>query len=449
MKVSVIGCGYLGAVHAACMAELGHDVVGIDVDESKVAQLSRGEAPFYEPGLPELLKQNIERGRLRFTTRYSHAEDCEVHFIGVGTPQQPGSSAADLRFLHSAITSLLPYLSSTGQPSVVVGKSTVPVGTARGLEEKVRNAGALLAWNPEFLREGFAVKDTLEPDRLVYGLPSVNPEAVERVLDAVYGRILAKGIPSVRSNFETAEMIKVAANSFLATKISFINAMAEVCEVSGADIVPLSQALGLDDRIGNRYLRAGVGFGGGCLPKDIRAFQNRAQELGAGQAVTFLGEVDAINQRRRRRVVELAFEELDGEPAGKRVAILGAAFKPDSDDLRESPAMDVALQVAGLGAHVVLADPVALPRVREQHPDLETASTPERAVEGSDLTLLLTEWQEYQDLDLPARLNPRRAVIIDGRGAIDEPTWNSCGWNVVKLGRGSSLRKTNCSNEVR
>ncbi|HXR43684.1 MAG TPA: UDP-glucose/GDP-mannose dehydrogenase family protein, partial [Pseudolysinimonas sp.] len=364
MKISVVGCGYLGAVHAAAMAELGHDVVGVDVDAAKVELLSAGRAPFFEPGLPELLESGLASGRLRFSTDMAQVAGSRVHFVAVGTPQLRGQNGADLSYLDAAIDALLPHLAAG---DVVAGKSTVPVGTAAALAVRLRRrADAILAWNPEFLREGFAVRDTIAPDRLVYGLPEHGLDELrgtgvpsrpgdgtpaaraKAALDEVYATALVSGTPLVVTDYATAELVKVSANAFLATKISFINAMAEIAEVTGADVTQLADAIGFDGRIGRRFLNAGVGFGGGCLPKDIRAFTARAEELGRGESVAFLKEVDAINLRRRDRVVDLVVDALDGKPFGRKVAVLGLAFKPDSDDVRDSPALDVAVRLHGL-----------------------------------------------------------------------------------------------------
>ncbi|NYJ05870.1 UDP-glucose dehydrogenase family protein [Petropleomorpha daqingensis] len=439
MRIAVIGCGYLGAVHAASMAELGHEVVGIDVDERKVAMLCRGDAPFYEPEFGELLRHSLASGRLSFGTDVADAAGARVHFICVGTPQKHGEYAADLRFVRSAAESLLEVL-EPGE--LVVGKSTVPVGTAADLAamfgEKV--PGSLLAWNPEFLREGFAVRDTLHPDRLVYGLPAgEDGDTAAAVLDEVYGPIVARGIPQVRTDYATAEMVKTAANSFLATKISFINAMAELCEATGGDVKLLADAIGYDDRIGRKFLNAGLGFGGGCLPKDIRAFMARAGELGADQALTFLREVDNINMRRRIRMVELAREVCDGSLLGKRVAVLGAAFKPDSDDIRDSPALNVAAQLQLQGAVVRVTDPAAVENSRREWPHLDYAATPEEAAERADAVLVLTEWKQYRDLD-PAAFGEivNRKRVLDGRNALDRDAWVAAGWSYRALGRRGS-----------
>ena len=436
MRVSVIGCGYLGAVHAACKAAIGHDVIGIDVDAAKVAALSEGAAPFYEPGLPELLKEQVGSGRLAFTTETSAAQDARVHFIGVGTPQRKGEYAADLTYVDAAVTGLLPYVSPG---DVVVGKSTVPVGTARRLADQVAAAvpEAVLVWNPEFLREGHAVQDTLHPDRLVYGVPDGEPGVrAAGVLDEVYAPLIDEGVPKVVADYATAELVKVAANSFLATKISFINAMAELCEATGADVTLLADAIGYDDRIGRKFLNAGLGFGGGCLPKDIRAFMARAGELGVDQALSFLREVDSINMRRRVRMVDLAREVCGGSISGRRVAVLGAAFKPESDDIRDSPALNVATQMHLQGAEVKVTDPQAIPNARKVWPDLAFVATPEEAAAGADVVVLLTEWREYRDLDPEAfgKVVAHRRMV-DGRNVLDPEAWRAAGWTYRALGR--------------
>jgi UDPglucose 6-dehydrogenase len=436
MRISVIGCGYLGAVHAASMAELGHDVVGIDVDAAKIEHLAKAKAPFYEPGCEELLARSLAAGRLRFSTEFADAAGSRVHFVCVGTPQKRSEYAADLRFVEGATESLLGVLAPG---DLVVGKSTVPVGTAARLAELVADKapGALLAWNPEFLREGFAVQDTLHPDRLVYGIPQgPDGDTAVALLDEVYESIVASGTPQVITDYATAEMVKTAANSFLATKISFINAMAELCEATGADVKQLADAIGYDDRIGRKFLNAGLGFGGGCLPKDIRAFMARAGELGADQALTFLREVDNINMRRRIRMVELAREVCDGSLLGKRVAVLGAAFKPNSDDIRDSPALNVAAQLQLQGAVVRVTDPAAIENSRKLWPQLDYADTAEEAAERADAVLVLTEWQQYRDLDPVAfgRL-VRRKSVLDGRNALDREAWTAAGWHYRALGR--------------
>ncbi|KJL38477.1 UDPglucose 6-dehydrogenase [Microbacterium terrae] len=430
MRMSVIGCGYLGAVHAAAMAELGHDVVGVDVDEAKIALLSAGKAPFFEPGLPEILASALASGRLRFTTDMAAVDDASVHFIAVGTPQTKDSYAADLTYVDAAVDALLPYI---GEGDLVVGKSTVPVGTAARLAAVVAPTGASLAWNPEFLREGYAVQDTISPDRLVYGI--ADPSSVD-VLDEVYATALAAGAPRIVTDFATAELVKVAANAFLATKISFINAMAEIAEVTGADVTQLADAIGHDTRIGRRFLGAGVGFGGGCLPKDIRAFTARAEELGRGESVAFLKEVDAINLRRRQRVADLAVDALGGSVNGRKIAVLGVTFKPHSDDVRDSPALDVAVRLKGLGAEVVVTDPEGIDNARLRHPQLIYTSVAEEALRAADLVVLVTEWPQFTSLD-PREVGElvRHRRVIDGRNALDPTAWKDAGFTYAGLGR--------------
>ena len=434
MKISVIGLGYLGAVHAAAMAKLGHDVIGLDADATRVSVLSGGQAPFFEPGLPELLDEALSTGRLRFSTDYADVEGATVHFVCVGTPQKRAENAADLRFIDAAFAELLTHLADG---DVVVGKSTVPVGTAERLaEEMVATApGAALVWNPEFLREGLAVQDTLHPDRLVYGL-AAGDETSETVLNEVYATPLSEGIPLVVTDYATAQLVKVAANSFLATKISFINAMAELCETTGADVTQLADAIGHDVRIGRKFLNAGLGFGGGCLPKDIRAFMARAGELGADQALAFLREVDSINMRRRVRMVDLAREVCGGSIVGRKVAVLGAAFKPNSDDVRDSPALSVAAQMQLQGAEVVVTDPQAIANAEAKYPDLTYVSSAEEAAADAELVLLLTEWAEYVQLD-PRALGKVVAEprILDGRNVLDPAAWRDAGWTYRALGR--------------
>ena len=440
MRISVIGCGYLGAVHAAAMASLGHEVVGIDVDERKIDALRAGRAPFFEPGLPELLLEAGDAGGLTFSTDIAAVAGARVHFVCVGTPQMKGEFRADMQYVDASVTSLLPHL----QPGdVVVGKSTVPVGTAERLAEQIAPTGATLIWNPEFLREGFAVEDTLHPDRFVYGLPTdaqgvVTPagEAAKVLLDEVYATPLADDTPLVVTDYATAQLVKVAANSFLATKISFINAMAELCEATGGDVTQLADAIGYDARIGRRFLNAGLGFGGGCLPKDIRAFMARAGELGVDQALTFLREVDSINGRRRERMVELAREVCGGSLVGKRITVLGATFKPNSDDIRDSPALSVADSLEKNGAHVVVTDPQGIENARRARPNLHYTADVLDAVRDADVVLLGTEWSEYRDLD-PQKLGEVVAGkhMLDGRNVLDPTQWRAAGWTYRALGR--------------
>jgi UDPglucose 6-dehydrogenase len=428
--MTVIGTGYLGATHAAAMAELGHEVLGIDVDATKVARLNASDVPFFEPGLPELLKRQVDAGRLRFTTSFGEVGRYDVHFICVGTPQSKGKNAADMTYVNAAVDALLPEL----QPgAVVVGKSTVPAGTAAAIARRVQEVGADLVWNPEFLREGFAVQDTLTPDRIVMGAES---DRAIKVMHEVYQRILDVGTPVIVTDFATAELVKVAANSFLATKISFINAMAEICEQTGADVTQLATALSHDERIGGKFLHAGLGFGGGCLPKDIRAFIARCEELGVDQAVMFLKEIDAINMRRRARMVDLTRELCDGSLAGMRVGVLGAAFKPNSDDIRDSPALDVASAIQRDGAAVRVYDPEAMDNARRSFPALAYSPSAVHACRDADVVLHLTEWSEFREMHPSALAEVVRTKhIVDGRNALDRDLWRSEGWVYRALGR--------------
>ena len=433
-RLSVIGTGYLGATHAACMAELGFEVIGLDVDPAKVELLASGRVPFYEPGLDEVLARNIEAGRLTFTTSWEEvAAFADVHFICVGTPQAAGAQRADMSQVFGSVASLAPHLRAG---ALVVGKSTVPVGTAAEIAERLAATaaeGVEVAWNPEFLREGFAVQDTLHPDRLVVGVRS---QRAEDLLREVYAPVIAEGVPFLVTDFPTAELVKVAANSFLATKISFINAMAEVCEAAGADVTKLAEAIGHDARIGNRFLAAGLGFGGGCLPKDIRAFMARAGELGADEAVSFLKEVDAINLRRRAHTVDMAREVLGGEFRGRRITVLGATFKPDSDDVRDSPSLDVAVAMSNAGADVVVHDPKGLVNAERVYPHMRYEPDLATALSGAELVVLGTEWREYRDLD-PATLDGSVVGkhVIDARNALDPDRWRAAGWTYRALGR--------------
>ena len=435
LKISVIGTGYLGATHAACMSHLGFEVVGIDVDPAKIESLAAGTIPFYEPGLQELLQSELATGRLSFSSALSAISDCDVHFICVGTPQVADGLAADLSYVFSSLNAIAPIIKPG---SLVVGKSTVPVGTAAKMREQLIaiNPDADLAWNPEFLREGFAVEDTLKPNRLVVG---VTNSKAEEILRQVYAKNLAEDTPWVVADLPTAELVKVSANAFLATKISFINAMAEICEAAGGDVTVLAKAIGYDPRIGNRFLQAGIGFGGGCLPKDLRAFIARSKELGADQALEFLRDIDAINLRARTRMIELVRKDLSEDLRGKKIAVLGAAFKPDSDDVRDSPALDISAQIQAAGATVTVHDPKAISNAQKRFPALNYSDSIEECVTGADLVLHLTEWKLYREID-PAHLLSlvSQPIMIDGRNALDREKWRAAGWKFRALGRSES-----------
>ena len=434
-RISVIGTGYLGATHAAAMAELGFDVVGVDTDPRKVEELKEGRAPFFEPGLPELIRRNVASGRLTFTTDLAEAVAVsDVHFICVGTPQQSGSFAANLSYVEGAARGIAENLTHDG---LIVGKSTVPVGTGAHLRAIIADAvpagiGVELVWNPEFLREGKAVEDTLSPDRLVFGGTS---SASEATLRRIYEKPIADGSPVLVADLPTAELVKVSANAFLATKISFINAIAELCDAAGADVTLLADALGHDKRIGRQFLNAGLGFGGGCLPKDIRALMHRSNELGAHSAVGLLQQVDEINMGRRQRVIDLALKALGGSVLNRRIGVLGAAFKPHTDDVRDSPALNVAAALHLRGAQVVVYDPQARATAQRLFPTLGYADSMEEALTGADLTVVLTEWDEFTAAD-PAALRAIVAgrTVIDARNCLDASAWNRAGWSVLGMG---------------
>ena len=431
-RLSVIGAGYLGVTHAVCMAHLGHTVTVIDTDHSKLAKLEAGVVPFHEPALAEMLKETLASGRLHFTSSWEDiAKNADIHFLCVGTPQQADSGAADLSQVRSAVSSLAQHVTS----GVVVGKSTVPVGTAASLADQL-GADVHLVWNPEFLREGFAVEDTLHPDRIVLG---VRNAADADVVKDVYKETIAARTPVLETDYATAELVKVAANAFLATKISFINAFADLADTVGADITALADAIGHDTRIGRRFLNAGVGFGGGCLPKDIRALHARATELGVGEQFEFLAAVDAVNESRRATVVERTVLALDGQLEHKVIAILGAAFKPDSDDIRDSPALHIAHELADAGATVKVHDPVAIPALREKHSTLVLCESIDVALADADIVLHLTEWRDYREVD-PAHAGSlvRNKMIIDGRNVLDLSAWSAAGWSVTYLGKPGS-----------
>src|SRR5215469_9025091 len=440
MRVTAIGIGYLGLTHAVCMADLGHQVLAIDVDTEKVEKAARGETPFYEPGLEPLLRKNIDAGRLRFTTSFQEVgEFGDVHFLCVGTPQKPGETAADLSYVYGAVDALAPHLS---RECLIVGKSTVPVGTARDLLSRAQAAAPAgghvkLLWNPEFLREGYAVQDTLTPDRFVFGVASdESGSKADAIIREVYAAPLSTGIPAITMDLETAELVKVSANSFLATKISFINAMAEMCEAAGADVIALADAIGIDDRIGRKFLSPGLGFGGGCLPKDIRAFRTTAGTMGVDSIVSLLTTVDEVNLGRRARVTMLAREAVGGNLEGKKVAVLGIAFKPNTDDLRDSPSLDICKRLAGEGAIVTVHDPVAMVNAARNYPDFRYADSVHEAAADAEVVLHLTEWADYRAID-PAAIGEvvAQKALVDGRSALDADAWHAAGWTVYRPGQ--------------
>ncbi|HEY6739121.1 MAG TPA: UDP-glucose/GDP-mannose dehydrogenase family protein [Actinopolymorphaceae bacterium] len=436
LRIGVLGLGYLGSTTAPCLAELGFDVIGVDIDGAKVATLSEARAPIFEPDLEPLIRKHLELGKLRFTTSYDDlVEFADVVLICVQTPQRDGEYAADTSYVDRCIEDLVPRLR---RPTVIIGRSTVPVGTAARLADHIEalapeGVQVDLVWMPEFLREGHGVDDTLRPDRIVLG---TRTERGEQVAREVFAPIIASGTPVISCDYATAELVKGTANSFLATKISFINAIAELCDAAGADVTVLADAIGHDDRIGRKQLDAGLGFGGGCLPKDLRGFMAQAGELGVGDAFGFLREVDEINQRRRQKVVDTTAELLDNHWVGKRVAVLGAAFKPNTDDIRDSPALNVAGRIHLHGALVSVYDPKANGNARREFPTLRYSESVMDACRGAHVVLHLTDWQEFRELD-PAALrdvvdDPK---IVDARNNLDRDAWRAAGWTYRGLGR--------------
>lgn len=417
------------------MASIGHQVFAYDIEPKRISQLNQGILPFYEPDLEDLLNTVLRSGNLKFTSDIAEAiGSSDVHFLCVGTPQSESSGAADLSQVRTAIHEITPHLK---QNSVVVGKSTVPVGTAEWVLDYFKsnsNNEIHLVWNPEFLREGFAVQDTLHPDRIVLG--SKNGAGTNAVLE-IYQAMISYGTPVIHSNFSTAELVKVAANAFLATKISFINAFSDLCDKVGGDVTVLADAIGYDSRIGRKFLNAGIGFGGGCLPKDIRALQASAGEFDLFDSFNFLSEVDKINQSRKNKIIELAELNL-GHLKGKKITILGASFKPNSDDVRDSPAIEIAKLLLKSGAEVVIHDPVSLDALKLKYPFLVSANDVKTALADSDLTLHLTEWSDYRNLN-PRELAPlvHSRIIIDGRNVLDGEIWKDAGWKIIFLGKPS------------
>ncbi|MFI6941646.1 UDP-glucose dehydrogenase family protein [Streptomyces sp. NPDC050418] len=437
MRISVIGCGHLGAPHAAAMADLGHDVIGVELDPDMCRTLRSGHSPFYEKGLDALLATHVPSGRLRFTTDLAEAAAfADLHFIAVGTPLDADGQGYDMGQVIGAVRSLAPLLT---RPCTVVGKSTVTVGTVARLERILAEqavAGVDLVWNPEFLREGHAVEDTLYPDRIVAGLSSAE---AQKAIEAVYAPILARGDAElIVTDPATAEVLKSAANSFLATKISFINAMAEVCALSGADVKAVAHGIGIDHRIGHAGMRPGIGYGGGCLPKDVRAFAHRMGEIGATGAATLLQAVEGVNHGRVDAAVTLVEEAFGGPLAGARIAFLGAAFKAGTSDIRNSPALALAGRLRAEGARPVVFDPEAVHSARRAHPEHAYADTLEEALAGADVTVIATEWPQFsEDAGLPATAARTVAArqLVDIRTVVDPLDWTVAGWTVRQLGR--------------
>ncbi|WP_031074225.1 UDP-glucose dehydrogenase family protein [Streptomyces sp. NRRL WC-3742] len=438
MRVSVIGCGHLGASHAAAMAELGHEVVGVEIDPDKCAILATGASWFYEAGMDDLLAKHVPTGRLRFTTSLAEAAAfADVHFLAVGTPLRADGQGYDVSQVLGAAEQLVPLLT---RPATIIGKSTVTVGTVARLQqiitERAGVEGIELVWNPEFLREGHAVADSLFPDRILVGLSS--PTALATV-EQVYAPIMARGdIEMVVTDPATAEVAKSAANAFLATKISYINAMAQVCDLTGANIDDVAHVMGIDKRIGHGGMRAGLGYGGGCLPKDVAAFAHAVTLLGATDATGLLDAVQAVNRSRMDTAVQLVTRAVGRPLAGLTIGYLGAAFKAGTSDVRDSPALRLADRLHDLGATVRVHDPESLDNARHSHPHLAFAPTALDAVSGADLVVIATEWGQYtRDPKLPvaaADRTPARTVV-DVRNALDAEPWLAAGWTVHQMGR--------------
>jgi UDPglucose 6-dehydrogenase len=433
MRMSVIGCGHLGATHAACMASLGHEVIGVDIDADKVSLLNSGKGWFHEPDLDPMLANCIEQGRLRFTTDFAEAaEFAAVHFIGVATPGHPDGSY-DMSQLRAAVSSLVPHLRGN---CLIIGKSTVSPGTAAALQSMVDGlltpgqARVEVGWNPEFLREGCAVADTLRPDRIVAGTSSASAADIIR---EIYRPQTDAGIPLLVTDLPTSELAKGAANAFLATKISFINAMADICAATGADVSALAHSLGLDPRIGHAFLRAGIGYGGACLPKDVRGLGSFAQGIGAQNAALLLGAVDAVNQTRIGQAVSLVTETV-GEVAGSRVAVWGASFKAGTDDVRDSAGLLIAEQLRALGATVTVYDPMSSGNAMVAYPELGYADSAVTAAASADVLVVTAAWAEFAQVDAAevARVVACKAVVDVCQG-IDIASWRGAGWQVCSL----------------
>ncbi|MCJ1680479.1 UDP-glucose/GDP-mannose dehydrogenase family protein [Streptomyces sp. APSN-46.1] len=437
MRISVIGCGHLGIPHAAAMAELGHEVIGVDVDQAKVDSLNSGQCPIYETGLPELLARHTASGRLRFTTDIREAaEFAEMHFIGVGTPIDADGRSYDTGQVYGAIRQLAPHLN---QACTIVGKSTVTVGTTiqvTALAQRLAPAGQAVdvVWNPEFLREGHAVEDTLRPDRIIAGVTTAEGE---KAIRAVYAPILDAGVPIFVTDPQTAELAKGAANSFLGLKISYINAVADMCEAAGGDVSRIVEILGIDPRIGSGGMMPGIGYGGGCLPKDVRAFTASARQLGATDAAKLLRAAEEINESRTAVAMALITRALGGRPLkAARVTVWGAAFKPGTNDVRESPALALAHALQQAGGTVTVHDPQAVATAMVRNPELDYTGDLRASLRGADLVVLATEWPEYRQASPQALVDgPANPLLVDCRTSLDAESWRAAGWTVHQLGR--------------
>jgi len=428
-KICVVGVGYVGLVTGTCLADLGNQVICLDINEEKIAMLQRGEMPIYEPGLEELVRRNVAAGRLSFTTSYEEGiRDAEFVFIAVGTPEGVDGEA-DLKYVRMAAESIAEVMD---HPVIIVNKSTVPVGTGDWVADIINrrlnhNVDFAVVSNPEFLREGSAINDFLNPDRIVLG--SLNREAAEKVAQLY----LPLRAPIMITDLRTAEMIKYASNAFLATRISFINEIANICEKLGADVKEVAVGMGYDRRIGHHFLDAGIGFGGSCFPKDVKALAHMAAIHGTHPQM--LRTVMEINRDQRRRVIQ-KLRDILGSLDEKTVGLLGLAFKPNTDDMREAPSVEIAYLLMSEGAHVRGYDPVAMRTAERVLPEITLCSNPYELAEGCDAIVVCTEWNEFKHLDM-ARIKAvmRQPVLIDGRNIYDPQAMREMGFIYRGMGR--------------
>jgi UDPglucose 6-dehydrogenase len=437
MRIAMIGTGYVGLVSGACFSEFGVSVTCVDKDADKIARLQRGEVPIYEPGLDQLIAVNKAAGRLTFTTDLKAALDgAEAVFIAVGTPSRRGDGHADLSYVFAAAAEIAETLAQLpSNRTVVVTKSTVPVGTGRRVERilsmRLPTGAFDVASNPEFLREGSAIQDFMRPDRVVIGTMS---EYARTVLRALYRPLYLLETPVVFTTIETAELIKYAANAFLATKVTFINQIADLCEAVGADVQDVAHGIGLDGRIGRKFLHAGPGFGGSCFPKDCAALVRTAEE--AGRPVTMIEDVLKINDARKRGMAERIITACGGEIAGKTLAVLGLTFKPNTDDMRDSPSLSILPPLVEAGAAVHAFDPEGMVEAKKLLPEIEYCGDAYQAIEGADALVLLTEWNEFRALDL-ARVKSllRSPIVVDLRNIYQPQEMTDAGFVYHSIGR--------------
>ncbi|MEO8548108.1 MAG: UDP-glucose/GDP-mannose dehydrogenase family protein [Sphingomicrobium sp.] len=433
MRIAMIGTGYVGLVSGACFADFGHQVTCVDKDGDKIAALNRGQMPIWEPGLEALVKANVDHGRLHFTTDLAHGvEGAEAVFIAVGTPARRGDGHADLTYVYDAVRELARVI---GPKTVIVTKSTVPVGTGDRIVEILVEEGVegvSVASNPEFLREGAAIRDFKIPDRIVVG---AEDEHAREVLREVYRPLFLNEAPMLFTGRRTAELIKYAANAFLAVKISFINEIADLSEAVGADVQDVARGIGLDNRIGPKFLHAGPGYGGSCFPKDTLALLRIAEEAGIDQRI--VSTVVEVNDRRKASMAARVTAALGGSLAGKRIAVLGLAFKPNTDDMREAPSISLIEGLIGGGAQVAAYDPVATEQARPLMPQVEFAPDAHAAATGADALVIVTEWDEFRALDLVDVASVMRGkILVDLRNVYDRVDAERAGLSYFGIGRG-------------